>query len=313
MMPAARPRKIHPVTVASVLAIVMLGVVWGLLLQRSAKLDAARALDPELSEEAYEDYLASKARPPASVLALTASAFVLVSLFCLTYELLRGTLGHALKAGVGRLAWLRVSRPDATTAQAVRRSKWPRAIGKILFIAAVSLLWASQHERRTAERLEAARAAAVDREAGSPQEENEPTPAGPPNHLQTGIFSSALCVGAYELAGVFAASVAAWAAGAVLPLGTHLWLNTVGWPFLLGGSLFILMNVGLLGQMVLGEPPGWLPFVLVVIGVIAAVSGVDRFIKAIPVPCPECGGEAFQTSGKPIVYECRQCRHVLRR
>ena len=62
-----------------------------------AKLDAARALEPELSEEAYEDYLASKARPPASVLALTASAFVLVSLFCLTYEFLRGALRRALK------------------------------------------------------------------------------------------------------------------------------------------------------------------------------------------------------------------------
>ncbi len=107
--------------------------------------------------------------------------------------------------------------------------------------------------------------------------------------------------------------MAAWAASTVLPLGTHLWLSTVGWPILILGSVFILMFVGRLGQMVLGETPGWLTLVLVVVGVITAVSGVDHFITAIPVPCPECGGEALQTSGKPIVYKCRECQHVLRR
>lgn len=127
------------------------------------------------------------------------------------------------------------------------------------------------------------------------------------------IFSSALWVGMYEFAGVFAASVEAWAADATLPLGSHLWLSTAGWPLLVGGSLFILWVVSRLGQQVLGEAPGWLTIVLGVLGVIAAVSGVERFLQAIAVPCPECDGKAFQTSGKPIVYECRECRHVARR
>jgi len=309
----ARPFKIHPTTVASFLAIVLLGGAGGLLMQRSAKLDAARALEPELSERAYEEHRASEARPPASVLGLTASALVLVSLFCLTYEVLRGVLRRALEAGVGKLTWLSVSRTDAATAEAVRRSKWPGAIGKILFIAGLSLLWASQNARRTAERLETtARAEAVDQEAGSPWEDNRPPLADPPNPLLTGIISSALCLGAYELAGVFVAAVAAWSAGTALPLGAHLWLSTVGWPPLLGGSLLILILVGQLGQRVLGEAPGWLTFVLVAASFLAAVSAIDRFIRSIPVPCPECGGKAFQTSGKPITYECPECRHVLR-
>ncbi len=311
-MPAARPREINPATVAGVLAIVLIGAVLGLLMQRSATLDAARVPEPELSEEAYEDHLASEARPPASLLALTASAFVLVSLFFLAYELLRGALRRVLEAGVGRLAWLRAVRPDAATAKAIRRSKRPRAIGKILLIAALSLLWASQDARRTAERLEATPAVAADADAGSPQKDNDPPPADPQNHFVTGLLSAALFVGVYEFAGVFAASVAALATGTVLPLGTHLWLSTLGWPPLVGGSLLILVTVGLLGQRVLGEAPGWLQLVLVAVGVIAAVSGVDRFIHAIPVACPECGAKAFQTSGKPIVYECRECRHVLR-
>ena len=312
MMAAARPWKIQPATVAGVLAIVLIGIGWGLLLQRSAKLDAARSLEPELSEEAFEDDLAGKARPPASVLALSVSAFVLVSLFCLTYEVLRDALRRALTAGVDKLPWLRVSQPDAATVEAVRRSKWPRAIGKLLLIAALSLLWASQDARRRAEKLEAARSVAVDQEAVS-QDETESPPAAPQNDFVTGIFSSALCLGLYEFAGVFAAAVVAWAAGAALPLGTHLWLSNIGWLILLGGSFLILMIVGQFGQMVLGEAPGWLAFLLMAVGIIAAVSGVERFIRAIPIPCPECGRKAFQTSGKPIIYTCRQCQHVLKR
>jgi len=93
-----------------------------------------------------------------------------------------------------------------------------------------------------------------------------------------------------------------------MPIKTHLWMSIAAQVlgFLIGGVVFAVF-------MFSGRATGVL-FPLLFFGCIGGGYEIARLIfrSLVHAQCPKCGGEAFQTGRRPIIYVCRACGHSER-
>lgn len=93
-----------------------------------------------------------------------------------------------------------------------------------------------------------------------------------------------------------------------MSIKTHLWMSIVAQAlgFFTGAGVFAVF-------MFSGRATGLL-FPLLFFGCIGGGYGIARLVfrALVHAQCPKCGGDAFQTGRRPIVYVCRACGHSVR-